>query len=84
MPLSTFSRAGSEEGLTYLTKQEQHTLETEAYSQNKSHTQCTATSKNSIVTFDSSSNKLSFKSLNGECFDKNYSGYFYGTSFTGN
>ena len=37
MPLSTFSRAGSEEGLTYLTKQEQHTLETKAYSQNEIH-----------------------------------------------
>ena len=55
-----------------------------AYSQNKNHTQCTATSKNSIVTFDLSSNDLSFTSLEIECFDKNYSGYFYGTSFTGN
>ena len=55
-----------------------------AYSQNKNHTQCTATSKNSIVTFDLNSNKLSFTSLKDECFDKNYSGYFYGTSFTGN
>ena len=59
-------------------------METEAYSQNENHTQCTATSKNSIVTFDLSLNDLSFKSLNGECFDKNYSGYFYGTNFTGN
>lgn len=55
-----------------------------AYSQNKNHTQCTAISKNSIVTFDLNSNKLSFTSLKDECFDKNYSGYFYGTSFTGN
>lgn len=59
-------------------------LKTEAYSQNKNHTQCTAISKNSIVTFNLISNDLSFKSLEGECFDKNYSGYFYGTSFTGN
>lgn len=59
-------------------------METEAYSQNKNHTQCTATSKNSIVTFDLSLNDLSFTSLNGECFDKNYLGYFYGTSFIGN
>ena len=59
-------------------------METEAYSQNEDHTQCTATSKNSIVTFDLISNELSFKSLEIECFDKNYSGYFYGTSFTGN
>ncbi|MDD5777029.1 MAG: hypothetical protein PUD33_05310 [Treponema sp.] len=59
-------------------------LKTEAYSRNENHTQCTATSKNSIVTFDLSSNDLSFKSLEGECFDKNYSGYFYGTSFIGN
>ncbi|MDY4152159.1 MAG: hypothetical protein SOX89_01185 [Treponema sp.] len=58
-------------------------METEAYSQDKNYTQCTATSKNSIVTFDLISN-LSFTSLNGECFDKNYSGYFYGTSFKGN
>ena len=59
-------------------------METEAYSQIENHTQCTATSKNSIVTFDLSSNELSFTSLNGECFDKNYSGYFYGTGFIGN
>ena len=58
-------------------------METEAYSQNEDHTQCTAISKNSIVKFDLISN-LSFKSLEIECFDKNYSGYFYGTSFTGN
>lgn len=59
-------------------------METEAYSQDENYKKCTATSKNSIVTFDLISNELSFKSLNGECFDKNYSGYFYGTSFTGN
>ncbi|MCI6826465.1 MAG: hypothetical protein MR937_04015 [Spirochaetia bacterium] len=59
-------------------------METEAYSQDENYTKCTATSKNSIVTFDLISNKLSFKSLEIDCFDKNYSGYFYGTSFTGN
>ncbi|MDD6653710.1 MAG: hypothetical protein PUE59_01665, partial [Treponema sp.] len=59
-------------------------LKTEAYLLNEDHTQCTATSKNSIVTFDLILNDLSFKSLEGECFDKNYSGYFYGTSFIGN
>ena len=58
-------------------------METEAYSQDENYTKCTATSKNSIVTFDLISN-LSFTSLDIECFDKNYSGYFYGTSFTGN
>ena len=49
-----------------------------------SHTQGTVSSKNAVVTFDLNTESLNFVSLNGEYFEEKYSGYFYGSGFTGN
>ena len=60
---------------------EGYSVTEEPYKSNSSHTQGTVSSKNAVVTFDLNKQSLNFTSLDGEYFDKVYSGYFYGSSF---
>ena len=47
-------------------------------------TQATVSSKNAVVTYNLNKESLNFVSLDGEYFEEKYSGYFYGSGFTGN
>lgn len=56
----------------------------EASKDNSEKTQATVSSKNAVVTYNLNKESLNFVSLDGEYFEKKYSGYFYGSSFPGN
>ena len=59
---------------------EGYSVTEEPYKSNSSHTQGTVSSKNAVVTFDLNKQTLNFTSLDGEYFENEYSGYFYGSS----
>ena len=59
---------------------EGYSVTEEPYKSNSSHTQGTVSSKNAVVTFDLNKQSLNFTSLDGEYFENEYSGYFYGSS----
>ncbi|WP_288751826.1 hypothetical protein [uncultured Treponema sp.] len=59
---------------------EGYSVTEEPYKSNSSHTQGTVSSKNAVVTFDLNKQSLNFTSLDGEYFEDEYSGYFYGSS----
>ena len=52
--------------------------------ENSGHKQATVSSKNAVVTYNLNTESLNFVSLDGEYFEEKYSGYFYGSGFTGN
>ena len=56
----------------------------EDYTKDPARTQATVSSKNAVVTYNLNKESLNFVSLNGEYFEEKYSGYFYGSGFTGN
>ncbi|MCI7533507.1 MAG: hypothetical protein MSA36_00725, partial [Treponema porcinum] len=59
---------------------EGYSVTEEPYKLNSSHKQGTVSSKNAVVTFDLNKQSLNFTSLDGEYFENEYSGYFYGSS----
>ena len=56
----------------------------EASTEDSEKTQATVSSKNAVVTYNLNKESLNFVSLDGEYFEEKYSGYFYGSGFTGN
>lgn len=56
----------------------------EDYTKDPARTQATVSSKNAVVTYNLNKESLNFVSLDGEYFEEKYSGYFYGSGFTGN
>ena len=59
---------------------EGYSVTSEPYKKNPSHTQGTVLSKNAVVTYNLSKETLNFATLEGEYFENEYSGYFYGSS----
>ena len=59
---------------------EGYSVTPEPYKKNPSHTQGTVLSKNAVVTYNLSKETLNFATLEGEYFENEYSGYFYGSS----
>lgn len=56
----------------------------EDYTESSENTKATVSSKNAVVTYNLNKESLNFVSLDGEYFEEKYSGYFYGSGFTGN